>query len=388
MTRLLCGVVAGLFVVSIAFADETTPTGFAPPGAQAIDKAVQESLETHKIPGAAVAVAVNGKLVLARGYGFADIATRQRVEPTSLFNLASCTKPFTAAAVLKLVDQGKLKLDDHVYRLLSDVIKLPAGVKIDERYDQITVRQMLHHAAGLRRDGRNLGKMALEEYVGENMRDPLDYDPGTKTVYSNLGFIILRLVVKHAAGEDYERFTQGIVLKPCGISDMRLDSVAKGYLKGEVHRYIADREKALPGGQGDKSEEEGGCWTASAVDVMRFMTALDGSRGKRLVTLESYKEMLSPLPPPFVAKNRYNGLGWDGVEHVGNRYFYEKNGGIAGIATYMEHEAGGVNFAILFNASPAKKEPGNNANAWRKNIIDAIHQFKEWPKVDYFDKFQ
>jgi N-acyl-D-amino-acid deacylase len=381
--------VAAVLAISSVFAGEPKATGVAGDGLEFLDKIVLDVIESHKIPGASVAIAKDGKLVFARGYGWADVGRQEPVRPNSLFNLASCTKPFTAVAVLKLVDEGKLRLDDRVYKLLDNEVKPPQGVKVDERYYQITVRQMLHHAAGLSRDGKgNRKNITLEQFVGENMREPLDYEPGTKTVYSNLGFLILRLVVKHAAGEEFEKFSIDQILAPCGISDMRLDSKSKGYFKGEVLRYIAGREKSLPGGQGAKSEEEGGCWIASAVDLMRFMTALDASRGRAIISRESYREMLSPLPA-FRSRERYNGLGWDDVEHKDGGFFYEKNGGIAGIANYMDHEPNGVNFAILFNASPGdKKETGNNANAWRKSIIEAIRQIRSSPNVDFFDKFR
>jgi N-acyl-D-amino-acid deacylase len=348
-----------------------------------------EAIEKHKIPGAAVAIAKDGKLVFARGYGWADLAARQPLRPTSLFNLASCSKPFTAAAILKLVDEGKLRLDDRGFKLLAPDVKPPRDVEVDDRYSRITVRHLLHHAAGLPHDGKHRGEqIALEEFVARNMREPLLYDPGTKTAYSNLGFLVLRLVVKHTAGQTYESYCREHVLAPCGVKEMRLDSLATGYFEGEVHRYLAGSDQPLRGGQGGKFSEDGGSWTASAVDVLRFMTALDGSRGRPLLSNEAYAAMLSPLPA-FRTRPRYNGLGWDSVERRDGQYFYEKNGGIAGISTYVEHQPDGVNFVILFNASPGgKKGPDHTAaGAWRKSIIEAIRNIQDWPRTDFFDKF-
>jgi N-acyl-D-amino-acid deacylase len=381
-------VLAILFGARAGAADDPKPTGHAAPGLRFLDATVMEVLEKYKIPGAAVAIAKDGKLVFARGYGWADLAARQPVLPTSLFNLASCTKPFTAAAILKLVDEEKLRLDDPVYKLIARDVKLPRDVEVDDRYYRITVRQMLHHAAGLPHDGKNRGgQVTLEEYVAENMREPLLYDPGTKTEYSNLGFLVLRLVVKHAAGETFETYSREHVLAPCGIKDMRLDSLRAGYFDGEAHRYFAGSDKPLRGGQSGRLSEDGGSWTASAVDVLRFMTALDGSRGRALLSKEAYAEMLSPLPS-LRNRGRHNGLGWDRVERRDGKYFYEKNGGIAGISTWMEHQPDGVNFAILFNASPGeKKDPDNTAAVWRKSIIEAIRNIQDWPQSDFFEKF-
>src|SRR5262249_28657924 len=92
--------------------DREIVTGGAGPGLEHLDRAVLAVMRHKGTPGATLAIAKDGKLVLARGYGLANTRTGQPVRPTSLFNLASCSKPITAAAVLKLVDDGELRLDD------------------------------------------------------------------------------------------------------------------------------------------------------------------------------------------------------------------------------------------------------------------------------------
>jgi hypothetical protein len=107
-------------------------TGVAGAGFARLDQIMLETLKEKRIPGASLAISKDGRLVLARGYGLANVETNEPVRPTSLFNLASCTKPFTAVAILKLADQGKLKLDDRVFRLLADVVPA-SGAPIDPR---------------------------------------------------------------------------------------------------------------------------------------------------------------------------------------------------------------------------------------------------------------
>ncbi|QVL34028.1 hypothetical protein KIH39_09015 [Telmatocola sphagniphila] len=106
------------------------------------------------------------------------------------------------------------------------------------------------------------------------------------------------------------------------------------------------------------------------------MTALEGTRGKPLLTKASYREMLAPLPS-LPSKDKHNGLGWDSViaEKEG-KYLYEKNGGIAGIATYMEHLPSNVDYAVFFNTSADKEDSDkpDGANAWRKELIEAIRK--------------
>src|SRR3954462_13642929 len=101
-------------------ADQQIPiTGAADPKLEAFDKLMLDFLREHNVPGASLAVARNGKIVYARGFGYADVARKQDVEPDGLFRIASISKPFTSAAILQLVERGKLKLDEPAFRVLN-----------------------------------------------------------------------------------------------------------------------------------------------------------------------------------------------------------------------------------------------------------------------------
>jgi CubicO group peptidase (beta-lactamase class C family) len=337
-----------------------------------------------------LAIAKDGRLVLARGYGLADVAAGEAVTPRMLFNLASCTKAFEGVAALKLVDEGKLNLDARLTDVVKDIV--PRNGRVDARIYEITIRQLLHHSAGLPRlppGERRVG--SLLEYAREALSRRLDYTPGTRSVYSNLGFLILRLVIERASGEMNEHYVQDHVLRPAGIHDMRLDTMRKGYLPGEVKRYVGGRlhvggEVPLPGV---------GCWLASGIDVVRFLTALDGSRGQPILSREAVAAMLSPPAPPLHPKpnGSHNGLGWDVVQPVGEGYSYNKNGGIPGISTFMEHRANGVDFFVGFNGSSKTVDEEEAGTAHPDGppyiaIKRAIERTYTWPSVDYFPKYR
>jgi N-acyl-D-amino-acid deacylase len=364
---------------------------------QHLDALMLSILRDHHVPGASLAIAVDGRLVFAHGYGWADVENKKPVRPSSRFNLASCSKPITAAAVLKLVDQGKLRLDDKVFALLDNV-KPSKRAKVDPRIRDITVRQMLHHASGLVRGHGPLPEIArrlrveppvtVAQAVAFNLGKPLLFDPGTEAKYSNLGFLVLRLVVARVSGQDYETFTAERVLKPMGIPDAHLDRI-EGYRPREVHRY-ADG-KRLPGGHGEL--KGGGCWVLSTVDVMRFLTSLDGTRGERVLSKRVYQQMLAPLPSLGKKPNgRHNGLGWDIVERSPAGVLYSKNGGVAGIATWMEHLPSGVSWAVFFNGNLKGGESADE-NRPRKSaakkpwplLREAIEKIDNWPAHDLFE---
>ena len=377
-----------------AEAEDIPVTGRAVPRLKKLDRLVLEFLAEHHLPGASLAIAKDGKLKYARGFGYADLQNKKPVLPRSRFNLASCSKPITGAAILKLVDAGKLKLDDKVFRILSNVKPIP-GEKIDPRLREITVRQLLHHASGLERDHGSIRASArrlqvkpplsLEQIISVEMSKPLLFDPGTSQKYSNLGFLALRLVVKNVAGKEFESYTKGNIFAPMGIDDASLDRM-EGYLDGEVFRYPGGSLHA--GGHG-LINPDGGCWVMSPKDVVRFMSYLDGSRGERLLSPGAFRMMLAPLNPPGKKKvnDAHNGLGWDHVERTADGVLFSKNGGVSGISTWMEHLPNGVSWALFFNGSlkDEVKRKGPPAPKPWPIIREAIEEVKIWPDFDLFD---
>src|SRR5262249_41954251 len=107
------------------------------------------------VPGAALAVARDGKIVYARGFGYADKDKEEPVAPPALFRIASISKPFTAVAILQLVERGKLKLDDRVFAVLHLKEPNDPKVKFDERWKKVTIRQLLQHTGGWDRDKKD-----------------------------------------------------------------------------------------------------------------------------------------------------------------------------------------------------------------------------------------
>src|ERR1700686_538060 len=117
---------------------EGQQTGTEIPGMSTFDRIIPALMRKYDVPGGAVAVVKDERLVFARGYGWADRENHELVQPDSLFRIASLSKAITAAAILKLVEQGRLKLNDRAFRLLDD-LKPPAGARVDRRIYDITI---------------------------------------------------------------------------------------------------------------------------------------------------------------------------------------------------------------------------------------------------------
>jgi CubicO group peptidase (beta-lactamase class C family) len=174
----------------------------------------------RKIPGLAMLVARNGEIVRAQGYGFSNVELQVPVKPETIFQPGSMGKQFTATAVMTLVEEGKIGLDDPLTRYFPDA---PAAWK------QVTVRRLLSHTGGFtdypkkfdfRRD------RSEDELLKEVERIPLAYFPGTKWDYSNLGYLTLGVLIHRVSAEFYGDFLQEKVFQPLGMSTTRIISEA------------------------------------------------------------------------------------------------------------------------------------------------------------------
>jgi CubicO group peptidase (beta-lactamase class C family) len=204
---------------------------------EAVDDFVKSEMTKQHIPGVALLVSRSGQPILTKGYGMANLELQVPVKPATIFQSGSVGKQFTATAVMMLVEEGKIGLDDSLTKFFPDG---PAAWK------QVTIRELLSHTAGftdypknfdMRKDYTENDLLKIVEAI------PLAYPPGTKWSYSNLGYLTLGLVIHKVSGEFYGDFLQQRIFKPLGMTSTRIISEADiipnraaGYVlvKGEI----------------------------------------------------------------------------------------------------------------------------------------------------------
>ncbi|MFT3755436.1 MAG: serine hydrolase domain-containing protein [Pseudoxanthomonas sp.] len=169
-----------------------------------------------EVPGASLLVLKDGKAVIRRGYGYADLERHVEAGPATNYRLASVTKQFTAAAILLLAQDGKLAIDDSVRKWLPTLPKTTDG---------ITLRHLLTHTAGLF-DYEDLMAKPYEGQISDagvlvllEQQDQSYFPPGTTYRYSNSGYALLALVVERASGMDFPKFLHEHVFAPLGMRD-------------------------------------------------------------------------------------------------------------------------------------------------------------------------
>ncbi|MDB6024581.1 MAG: Beta-lactamase [Verrucomicrobiales bacterium] len=170
--------------------------------ADKVDRLIKEEMDKHEIPGLALVVIKGGKQIKTAGYGFANLETKTPATKDTVFEIGSVTKQFTAAAIMILVQEGKLSVDDKISQHLKNTPKI---------WSDITVRHLLTHTSGIKTytglDGYELSKhLTQEQFIGQIGALALDSKPGDKYAYCNTGFNLLGFIIENLSGKKYMDF--------------------------------------------------------------------------------------------------------------------------------------------------------------------------------------
>jgi len=276
-------------------------------------------VRNNQVPGLAIAVIREGRVVYSAGFGVTRAGGGgQPVTPRTLFHMASVTKPFVATAVMQLVESGRIDLDAPVTRYL------PYFRLADERYQKITVRQLLSHTAGMP-DVQDYGwdrpetdAGALERYVRSLGGAQLVAEPGTIFRYSNVGFEVLGDVVAKVSGMSFEDYVRSSILAPLGMKDSTL-LLAEADRRLLASPHVPDELSAprlSPVFPYNRAHAPSSTLYSNVLDMSRWAIAnlnrgeLDG---RRILTASVHQQMWLPAGPGFSTI----GISWFLDEHRG-----------------------------------------------------------------------
>ncbi len=183
-----------------------------------IDSIVASELARTQTPGAAIAVEHHGRLLVARGFGYENLESNSRTSAETVFRIASVTKQFTAAAVMQLVDQGKISLDDEITKYLPD---------FPTQDHRVTIRHLLTHTSGIK-SYTGLGPKFWSESSRLDLSNdqmialfkdlPFDFKPGEKYAYNNSAFFLLGVIIEKVTGMPYRKYVEEKVFQPLGLA--------------------------------------------------------------------------------------------------------------------------------------------------------------------------
>lgn len=280
-----------------------------------IDEAVREQMAKRHIAGASVAVLRNGESVFKKGYGLANVERSIPAAPNTKYQIGSTTKPLTAMAMMMLVEEGKISLDEKAAKYLS---KLPV------QYGDITVRQLLTHTSGVNRDLRtgNTDDFTAEEFWKRLAAAPASFKPGERWEYSNTGYIILTMLIESVTGKTYGEFLQKRIFKPLGMKDTAyLEPFGKNKNRAVGYDWLENAFRPSPyfsGGFG------AGGLVSTVSDLAKWDAALDSVK---LLKQSSLEQMLTParladgktVSFDFRGEPASYGFGWFLTRYRGHR---------------------------------------------------------------------
>lgn len=283
------------------------------PAAAQVDRTVPDSLGTYltramderRIPGLAVAVYRAGVIIDARGLGLASVQSGAPVNPRTTFSLASLTKQFTAAGILLLAEDGRLDLDASIGRYLSN---------LPEEWQPITARHLLTHTSGLPGPGRAFTgfpvtplTISTESQLNAALSDTLDFHPGDRYQYSDVGYFLLGVLTERVSGMAWREFIMRRIFAPLGMTDSYIldqwkirRNEARGYgiRDGELVNNRRVYQVATPSYQGIFS---------NVLDLAKWDAALSSTV---LLDSDRLEEIWQPVRLNDGSRHPY-GFGWE-----------------------------------------------------------------------------
>lgn len=290
-----------------------------------------------RMPGLSVGIIHNGKLVYKAGFGYADLEQEIKATSKTQYRIASISKTFTTIAILQLVEQGKINLDDPISKYLR-------WFKVESKTGDsksITIRQVLTHSAGIFRDGttphwENDKFPSLKDFRKQWSEKSITFENLTKFKYSNFGFSILGQVIQAVSGTDYENYMKKNVISPLGMKNTEPDFIedtkllAKGY--GRVIPNQDERE--VFNHTATKSFAPATGFLSSVEDLAKFVSALSLKHKAKnpILGRELKKEMLREHWRTI--EDEWYGFGVD-VYKIENRKIVGHSGGFPGFITQI-----------------------------------------------------
>ncbi|MGE4585719.1 MAG: serine hydrolase domain-containing protein [Mangrovibacterium sp.] len=368
-----------------------------------VSRLIERFMARWELKGVSLAVVRDDRLVFAQGFGIAN-DQMQAVEPGHLFRLASVSKLITAIGIMKLVEAGRLSLDDRVFGP-AGILKHPALEHVtDKKLYNITVRDLLVHAGGwTQRYGdpaflptviaKRVGDkppVGMESYYKFIASSRLHFAPGTMVSYSNMGYMFLGEVIREVSGEPYESYIRKSILIPNGISDMHIGSSYRdSCFSNEVQYFEQPGSPLIPecngsgrlvkksdGGNSVELLGAAGGWVASSVELARLLTLIDGKR--------EVHDILSRRSILEMTEDTYGKgpLGWMSVTGKGD---WIRTGNMPGTSAMVRRQANGISWVFLTNSS-CWKGPKLSGNIER--LMDRIiRRIDLWPERDLFQYY-
>ncbi len=336
--------------------------------------------QQYSVPANSIAISRNGQFVYDIARGMADKQHAQQVQQSSLFRIASVTKPITSVTIFTLIEQGKLNLNDKVFGP-SGVLGTKYGKGSYKQYvTDVTVDNLLTHTSGgwpndntdpmFTHDGWDHQKL-IEETI-ENL--PLTYPPGQHWAYSNFGYCVLGRVIEAVTGQPYDAYVKANILAPCGITDMQIAGNKESQRAPNEVVYYGQFDENPYDMNVTRMDSHGG-WIATSTDLVQFLNHVAGAPGiPALLKPATIRQMTTPAPAYDQNAQAKYARGWMVRDNGAGNWWH--NGSLPGSTTIMVRTSTGMCWAALTNT---RTQPSNEIDAsLDQTLWNMVRSVPEW----------
>lgn len=300
-----------------------------------IDKFLESALDDNQVPGFAIAVVENSAIYTAKAFGVKSLKTREPITTSSIFHMASVSKPFAATAIMQLVEKKKMSLDDPLIKYL------PYFRLDDLRYKDITIKQMLMHTSGIpdvddyEWDKPQFDDDAAERYVRSLANEKVIAGPGEGWYYSNMAFDILADVIAKVSGVSFEDYVKENILNPL---DMKKSDFLRARIDPDLRTtaHVLDHEPQVSDVYPyNRRHAPSSCLNANVIELSNWAIANmnSGVFGEnRILEVSSYQLLFEPQAQ--TTENQAIGLSWFIDQYRGIKTVYH-SGSDLGYRSYL-----------------------------------------------------
>ena len=367
--------------------------GLAPQWSGAISSAIAEYMETNQRPGLSFAITRRGRLIYASGFGFANTSTGEIVGPRHRFRTASVSKPITAVAVVRALEQFPGGLNSFVFgdgALLGN----DYGTSTYSDFEKaIRVRNLLNMTSGWHNDGKLWyhDETSWGSDNGPAIDWQLDnssvFEPGRYARYTNINYVTAARVVEKLSGQTYENYVKNEIFAPCGVTDIAVGNRRKADRQAREVVYYPDTEDSGPYLIDPRRMDGSTAWIAKPMDLLLFARRMD--QDETHTDILSDANMTAMRTPsgaePYQGNAGMNpdtyGLGW---YSAGNPIqWWGHNGSMAGSTAYLVTREDGVSWAYMSNGQHGLDAGSGQLAQLVNGLIANIDAAGAWPGENY-----
>ncbi len=342
MKHILYYTILSLFIFACTSVKKETQ---APPSLEhKVDSLIKPYLDSARIAGVAIAVIKNNEPLLLKSYGYADLNFDTKLPVNASFEIGSVTKQFTGTAILQLIEQGKLSLDDDITKYIT----------FNTQGRKVTVRQLLSHTSGIKgyTELPFFEELSMHKHKRDTLlriieKQPFDFEPGEALIYNNTGFFMLGLIIEKVSGLTYEEYVMKNLFEKAGMSNSFYASESK-VTRNKAHGYDTGEKGLVNASYLDHTwPYAAGSLCSTVEDLAKWNEALHNGH---LLSESIYKEFITPVALNDGTQTHY-AKGITVTERNGKRKL-EHGGGINGFlsenAYYPDDK---VSIVVLINTT-------------------------------------